>query len=164
VCLIEKNQPTEPDTPTDRLHKIPHEYRKYTKLFAEELENGVPEYSKWDYAIDLIDGTNPTFTKIYPLNITQLETLREYIDDIMRKGHIRESISEAGYPIIFVPKKNGKLRLVVNYRRLNEITIKDRTLLPLVDELRDRLTGKQFFTMLDLKGAYSLIQIKEGDE
>ena len=65
---------------------------------------------------------------------------------------------------MFVPKKNGKLRLVVDYRKLNAITKKDRTPLPLVDELRDRLTGKQWFTTLDLKGAYNLIRMKEGDE
>jgi hypothetical protein len=65
---------------------------------------------------------------------------------------------------MFVLKKNGKLQLVINYRQLNKITIKDRTPLPLITEIRDRLTGANWFTALDLKGAYNLIRICEGDE
>ena len=65
---------------------------------------------------------------------------------------------------MFIPKKNGKLRLIVDYRWLNNLTVKDRTLLPLITELKDCLQGKQIFTALDLKGAYNLICIKEGDE
>ena len=65
---------------------------------------------------------------------------------------------------MFVPKKNGKLRLVVDYRQLNEITRKDRTPLPLITELRDRLHGMNWYTALDLKGAYNLIRMKQGHE
>jgi hypothetical protein len=83
---------------------------------------------------------------------------------MLEKGYIRPSTSAAEYPIIFIKKKNSKLHLVVNYRRLNAITKKDRTPLPLIDELRDQLTGKQIFTTLNLKGAYNLIRIKEGNE
>ncbi|KAI7759627.1 hypothetical protein LZL87_014268 [Fusarium oxysporum] len=66
--------------------------------------------------------------------------------------------------MFFVPKKNGKDRPVVDYRPVNARTIKDRTPLPLITELKDRLQGKKIFTALDLKGAYNLIRIKEGDE
>ena len=63
-----------------------------------------------------------------------------------------------------MPKKNGKLRLCVDYQQLNKITIKNRYLLPLISELCDRLQGAQWFTALNLKGAYNLIWIKEGEE
>ncbi|KAJ0128324.1 hypothetical protein HZ326_28582 [Fusarium oxysporum f. sp. albedinis] len=66
--------------------------------------------------------------------------------------------------MFFVPKKNGKDRPVIDYRPVNAKTIKDRTPLPLITELKDRLQGKKIFTALDLKGAYNLIRIKEGDE
>ena len=148
----------------DRMTNVPQEYRKYTKLYAENPEGGIPEHSQWDHEIKLIDGKNPTFHRIYNLTETQLETLREYLQENLDKGYIRESTSSAGYPVMFVPKKNGKLRLVVDYRQLNDITVKDRTPLPLITELRDRLHGKKYFTALDLKGAYNLIRMAKGEE
>ncbi|EXV01030.1 reverse transcriptase domain protein [Metarhizium robertsii] len=158
------NNDKSPITKEERLKNIPKEYRKYEKLFAEELETGLPEHSQWDHQIELINGKSTTFHKIYNLNAKELEALREYIDEMLAKGYIRASTSEAGYPVMFVPKKNGKLRLVVDYRRLNDITMKDRTPLPLISELRDRLHGMNWFTAVDLKGAYNLIRIKEGHE
>jgi hypothetical protein len=67
----------------------------------------------------------------------ELASIREYIDVNIKKKFIRPSESLAGYPIIFVPKKNGKLRLCVDYQKLNDITIKNRYLLPNIIELRD---------------------------
>ncbi|RFU77263.1 reverse transcriptase domain [Trichoderma arundinaceum] len=154
-----KNNPEE-----TRLAPIPRQYRKYKKLFKETLETGLPEHSEWDHEIVLKDGASPKFHKIYNLNETELKFLREWLDDQLKKGYIRVSTSSAGYPVMFVPKKNGKLRLVIDYRQLNEVTIKDRTPLPLITEIRDRLTKAQWFTALDLKGAYNLIRIKEGHE
>jgi hypothetical protein len=150
--------------PDDRLRNVPAQYRVYEKLFAEELETGLPEHSQWDHEIWLKDGTSTTFHPIYNLNEAQLHELKSYLEEMLRKGYIRISKSEAGYPVMFVPKKNGKLRLVVDYRRLNDITVKDRTPLPLINELKDRLHGMKYFTALDLKGAYNLIRIKEGHE
>lgn len=147
----------------DRLRNVPEEYRTYEKLFSEELETKVPQHSRWDHEIWLKSEDLP-FQKIYNLNEKELNTLKEYLETELAKGNIRISTSSAGFPVMFVPKKNGKLRLVVDYRRLNALTIKDRTPLPLITELKDRLQGKQIFTALDLKGAYNLIRIKEGDE
>ena len=65
---------------------------------------------------------------------------------------------------MFVPKKNGKLRLYIDYRQLNDITIKDRTPLPLITEIKDRLYQAKWFSKIDLKGAYNLIRIKEGQK
>ena len=65
---------------------------------------------------------------------------------------------------MFIPKKNGKLRLVINYRQLNEIIIKDRTLLPLITEIKDRLQGANWFTALNLKDRYHYVRIKLGYE
>ncbi|KAM5353667.1 hypothetical protein ACJ41O_000317 [Fusarium nematophilum] len=148
----------------ERLKNIPPQYRIYEKLFREELETGLPEHTHYDLEIEFIDGKQPGFSKLYPLNEAQLPVLKQYIEENIRKGYIRESKSSVGYPVMFVPKKNGKLRLCVDFRLLNEITVKDRTPLPLIGELKDRLFGKRFFTALDLKGAYNLIRIKEGHE
>ncbi|KAF4339822.1 pol poly [Fusarium beomiforme] len=165
--LLKEQDPRKEETDSnkdqDRLRNIPKEYRIYDKLFKEELDTGIPEYSLWDHEILLTDENLP-FQKIYPLNQTELEALREYLDEMLKKGYIRESSSSAGSAMFFVPKKTGKPRPVIDYREVNKRTIKDRTPLPLITELKDRLQGKKIFTALDLKGAYNLIRIKEGDE
>jgi hypothetical protein len=72
---------------------------------------------------------------IYPLSQKELAVLEEYIKENLKKGNIEYSKSSAGYPILFVPKKGGELRIYVDYRQLNDITIKDRHLLPLINEI-----------------------------
>ncbi|KAL6362465.1 hypothetical protein LRP88_03747 [Fusarium phalaenopsidis] len=146
--LAPQKKPQDNPEEEERLKNIPWQYRIYKKLFAEELETGLPEHTHYDLEIEFIDGKQPGFSKLYPLNEAQLP----------------ESKSSVGYPVMFVPKKNGKLRLCVDFRMLNAITVKDRTPLPLISELKDRLFGMKYFTALDLKGAYNLIRIKEGHE
>ena len=90
--------------------------------------------------------------------------LRDYLEQALSKGWIRHSTSPAGAPILFVPKKDGSLRLCVDYRALNNITIKNRHPLPLIDETLTRLTRAKYFTKLDLKDAYHRLRIKQGDE
>ena len=90
--------------------------------------------------------------------------LREYLRDALAKGWIRESSSPAGAPILFAPKKDGELRLCVDYRGLNKITKKNRYPLPLIGEILDRLSKAKVYTKLDLRNAYHRIRIREGDE
>ena len=137
---------------------------KYRKLFQLELETGLPKHQPWDHEIKLKDRTTPEFFPICRLNQKQLQTLKEYLEENLGKGYIRPSVSPAGYPFFSVPKKNEKERPVIDYRQLNDITIKNRYPLPLITELRDRLQGAEWFTKLDLLGAYNLIRIKEGNE
>src|SRR5919205_625590 len=125
---------------------------------------GQPEHKPWDLAIPRKEGTHPTFKKTYKMNPAQFEAVREYVEEGLRKGHIRESHSPAGYPVLTVPKKNGKQRVCVDYRQLNEITIKDRMPLPRIDEMMDQIHGSLIFTSFDLIAAYARIRIKEGDE
>jgi hypothetical protein len=94
----------------------------------------------------------------------ELQELDKYLKENLAKGFIRESESSAGFPILFVRKKDGSMRLCVNYRNLNKITIKNRYPLPNISELQDRLSGAKFFTALDLRGAYNLIRMKKGEE
>jgi hypothetical protein len=91
--------------------------------------------------------------------------LKEYLNEMLVTGKIRPSKSPAGAPILFVPKAHGRgLRLCVDYRGLNRVTILNRYPLPLMNELRDRIQGSKIFTKLDLKSGYNLIRIKKGDE
>jgi transposase InsO family protein len=143
----------------------PPEYQEFEPLFKEELDmKALPEHQLWDHEIPLEPGTKPVCRPIYSLSEKELKVLREYLDENQKKGFIRPSTSPAGYPIIFVPKKDGKLRLCVDYRQLNSITIKNRYALPLISELHDRIRGAKWFTTLDLRGAYNLVRMKHGEE
>ena len=143
---------------------IPEELSQFRRLFEEELDSPLPEHQPWDHSIPLLPDTTPPFGPIYSLTEKETQELREYLDVNLRKGFIRPSTSSAGAPILFVPKKNGKLRLVVDYRRLNAITNKNRYPLPLINEIPDKLRAAKWYTKLDLRGAYNLIRMKEGEE
>lgn len=145
--------------------EIPEPYKKFEHLFQEVVdEQALPKHQPWDHEIVLQEGKTPTFGPIYQLSDRELMVLREYIDKSLAKGYIRPSKSPAGYPIMFVPKKDGTDRLCVDYRQLNDITVKNRYPLPNIKELRDRLSRAKIFTALDLRDGYHLIRIKEGEE
>ena len=125
----------------------------------------LPPHRSFDHAIDLQEGTKPPWGPLYALSEKELTALREYRDEMLQFGKIRPSKSPAGAPILLVPKPHGRgLRLCVDYRGLNRITILNRYPLPLMNELRDRVQGATLFTKIDLKSGYNLIRVKEGDE
>jgi hypothetical protein len=147
------------------LKRIPAAYKEYEPLFQEgPRSEALPKHQPWDHEIPIEEGKSPTFGPIYQLSEKELGVLKGYIDENLEKGFIRPSTSSAASPILFVPKKDGSLRLCVDYRQLNSITIKDRYALPLIHELHDRIRGCTHFTTLDMRGAYNLIRMKEGDE
>ena len=98
------------------------------------------------------------------MSAQQLDLLNKYLKKMHQQGKISESKSPAGAPILFVPKPDGSMRLCVDYRQLNKLTIANKYPLPLMTELRDRVAGAKIFTKLDLKDGYHLLRIKEGDE
>jgi hypothetical protein len=124
---------------------------------ARPLPEGV------EHAIDLEPGQRPPFRPLYNLSATELKALRDYLEKALANGWIKRSASEAGAPILFVPKKDGSLRLCVDYRGLNAISIKNRHPLPLISETLDRLGGASVFSKLDLKDAYYRIPIRPSD-
>ena len=101
---------------------------------------------------------------MYPLSKLELEELKKYINENLDKGFIWPSSSPAGAGIFFVEKKDHTLRPCIDYRDLNKVTIKNRYPLPLIPELFQRLREARVFSKLDLRGAYNLIRIREGDE
>jgi hypothetical protein len=93
------------------------------------------KYQPWDYEIPFKEGISLTAIPIYSLSERELEALREYIEKNLVKGYIRSLKLPARYPMLFVPKKDGKLRMCVDYRKLNDIIIKNRYTLPLIHEM-----------------------------
>jgi len=143
---------------------LPECYKKFSHIFSKEKANILAEHRPYDMTIDLKPGTTPPFLPIYSLSEPELKELRSYIDDNLANGHIQHSKSPAGAPILFVKKKDGSLRMCVDYRKLNEITIKNRYPLPLITEILNRLSKSTIFTKIDLRGAYSLVRMNEDDQ
>ena len=118
----------------------------------------------FDYAIDLKPDTQPPWGPIYPLSQTELEALCKYLDDMLKQEKISTSKSPAGASFLFVPKPDGRLRLVVDYCGLNKVTIHNKYPIPLRTELRDQVCDAQIFISVDLKDGFHLIRVRKGDE
>ena len=147
------------------LKQIPAAYKEYESLFREGPENEeLPKHQPWDHEIPLVPGKTPMFGPLYQASGKELAAIKEFIDESLAKGSIRPSTSPASSPVLTVPKSNGKLRVCIDFRQLNDITVKDRYPLPLINELQDRFKGMQYFTGLDLQGAYHLVHIKKGEK
>jgi hypothetical protein len=147
------------------LDLVPEEFRQFLDIMGKEAADALPAHSSYDHEIRLKEGEKPPWGPIYPLSEIELGALREYLKEMLSTGKIRRSTSSAGAPILFVPKPHGRgLRLCVDYRGINRITIPNRYPLPLMQELQDRIQGAQFFTKIDLKNGYHLVRIKEGEE
>ena len=114
--------------------------------------------------INLEEGTQPSLRPIYSLSPSELEALRFYLDENLATGTIRPSKLPFGAPILFVKKKDGSLRLCVDYRGLNKITKKDKYPLPLISDLLDAPRTTQIYTKIDLWHIYNLVHIAPGDE
>ena len=144
---------------------IPDEYRDLAEVFSKAKSEELPPHrGSLDHAIPLEKDSKPVFGPIYNLSETELQVLREYIDEKLRNGFIRPSTSPFGSPVLFVKKPDGSLRLCVDYRALNRITIKNRYPLPLISELLDRFKGAKYFTRLDVREAFNRLRIALGDE
>lgn len=144
----------------DAPSELPPEILDFSDVLAAGDVAGRPLPEGVDYAINLEADQRPPFRPLYNLSARELEVLREYLDQALKNGWIQRSESEAGTPILFVLKKDGSLRLYVDYRGLNAITKKNRHPLPLISETLDRLGRAICFSILNLKDAYYRIPIK----
>ena len=127
-------------------------------------ERALPKHQLQDYKIKLIKGTELLYSPLYRTLEEDLRILKEFINKYLKKGYIRELSLPAGSLTLFVLKADSIKRLYIDYQRINNLTIKDRYILLLVDDLQDRLRGVKIFTQLDLQEGYHLIRMKEGKE
>jgi hypothetical protein len=148
----------------DLLAHVPIEHHGFSRLFLKSTSNVLSLHRPHDHEINLETGTSPPFGPMYNMTQAELLTLRDYIRENMANGFISASESLAGAPILFVKKSDGSLRLCVDYRKLNAITVKNQHPLPLFSETLMNLSKPKYFTELDLRSGYHQIRIKEGDE
>jgi len=147
-----------------QLEGLPKPYWQYKKLFEENKAEMLAPGRTFDHAINVKEGAEPPWGPIYPMSAHQLNELDEYINKILAQGKIGDCESPSGAPILFVPNPDGSLRLCVDYRNLNKLTILNKYPLPLMDELQDLVAGAKVFTKLDLKDGYHLSRMSKGDE
>jgi len=130
---------------------VPRQFHKYLKVFEKKESERMLTRKAWDHAIDLREGFVPKKGKIYPLSRVEREEVQEFVKNQLRKRYIRLSKSPQMSPVFFVPKKNGKKRMVQDYRYLNSWTIKNNYLLLLISDLIDSIGKKRVFTKMDLR-------------
>jgi hypothetical protein len=155
------DQPSLPPTAGDI---VPEEYHDYLHVFEGKENPGMPLHRHHDHRILLLEGKVPPFEPLRALDEGRRQALREYLETSLEQGWIRSSTSPAGAPIHFVKTKDGSLRLCVDYRGLNAMTMKDRIPLRLIGEALDRLANAKIYTKLDVKDAYHNLRIAKGDE
>ena len=130
-------------TSDDKIIPIPQEAKSLIKefqdIFPSTLPNNLPPKRTVDHSIELIPGSEPPSRPTYRLSYLEMNELKKQLSELLQKGFIRPSVSPFGAPVLFVHKKEGTLRLCVDYRALNKITIKNRYPLPRIEELMDRL-------------------------
>ncbi|KAJ6808834.1 uncharacterized protein M6B38_165845 [Iris pallida] len=141
---------------------FPRIVEEFKDVFPEELP-GLPPDRVVEFSIDLIPGAAPITKKIYPMNKEELAELNKQIKELLSKGFIQPSASPWGAPVLFVKKKDGTLRLVIDYRALNEVTIKNKYPLPRIDQLFDQLGEARVFSKIDLRSGYHQVKVKKED-
>uniref|UniRef100_A0A8C2EBD4 Gypsy retrotransposon integrase-like protein 1 n=1 Tax=Cyprinus carpio TaxID=7962 RepID=A0A8C2EBD4_CYPCA len=146
------------------LADVPEAYHDLRAVFSKSRASSLPPHRPYDCAIDLLPGTSPPKGHLYSLSGPEREAMERYIHDSLVAGIIRPSSSPAGAGFFFVEKKDGSLRPCIDYRGLNDITVKNRYPLPLMSSAFELLQGATIFTKLDLRSAYHLVRIREGDE
>ena len=144
---------------------LPEYIRPFTHLFNKKKFKKLPKRHEQDHEINLIDKASKELNaKAYAMTLKEEEALNQWLDEQLKAGLIIESKSRYAAPYFYIPKKDGSLQLVQDYRKLNQVTIKDKTPLPLIGEVINKLKKAKYFNKLDLIWEYNNVRIKEGDE
>jgi hypothetical protein len=143
--------------------EIFEKYKDFADVFDKVNANKLSEHDSQDHAINTKSKMS-SFESIYNLSMTELELFREYLDEFLTKEFIVLSSSFVDASILFVKKSKDDLRLCVNYKELNAITIKNRYSISLINQLLNRFNDVKKFTKLNIQTTYNFIRIKKEDE
>jgi hypothetical protein len=135
---------------------------EYPDVFPEELP-GMPPDRDIEFSIELLPGTAPISKRPYRLDAKDLVEVKKQIEELLEKGFIRPSSSSWGAPVLFVSKKDGSRRMCVDYRSLNEVTIKNKYPLLRIEDLFDQMKGTKIFSKIDLRSGYHRLKIRAED-
>ncbi|WMV43384.1 hypothetical protein MTR67_036769 [Solanum verrucosum] len=135
---------------------------EFPEVFPEDLP-GVPPEREINFGIDLLPDTQPISIPPYRMAPAELKELKEQLKDLLDKGFIRPSISPWGALVLFVKKKDGSLRMCIDYKQLNKVTIKNKYPIPRIDDLFDQLQGASHFSKIDLRSGYHQLRVRDSD-
>ncbi|KAA3484533.1 DNA/RNA polymerases superfamily protein [Gossypium australe] len=135
---------------------------EYSDVFLEELPR-LPPVREVEFGIELVSGTAPISVAPYRMAPLELKELKVQLKELMDKGFVRPSYSSWGSPMLFVKKKDGSMRLCIDYRQLNKVTVKNKYHLPRIDDLFDQLKGATVFSKIDLRSDYYQLRVNEQD-
>lgn len=161
--LEASNSPLSVVSPPD-LSAVPPEYDDIQEVFSKDRAQSLPPHRLYDCAIDLLPGAPLPSSRLYNLSRPERGTMEKYIRESLAAGLIRPSSSPVAAGFFFVSKKDKTLRPCIDYRGLNAITIKNKYPLPLINSAFEPPHGATIFSKLDLRNAYHLVRIREGDE
>ena len=135
---------------------------EFPDVFPEEIP-GLPPIREVEFTIELFSVTAPISIAPYRMAPTELGKLKLQLQELLSKGFIRPSVSPWGAPVLFMKKKDGSLRMCIDYKRLNHVTIKNKYPLPRIDEFFDQLQGAAYFSKIDLRSGYHQLRVRESD-
>jgi hypothetical protein len=135
---------------------------EFPDVFPNDISD-VPPEREVEFTIDVVPGTKPVSMAPYRMSATELNELKKQIEELLEKRFIRPSVSPWGAPVLLVKKKDGSMRLCVDYRQLNKVTIKNKYPLSRIDDLMDQLVGAAMFSKIDLRSGYHQIRVKADD-
>ncbi|GJZ99883.1 putative reverse transcriptase domain-containing protein [Tanacetum coccineum] len=134
----------------------------FVEVFPDDLK-GLPPQRQVEFRIELIPGATPVAKSPYRLAPSKMQELSEQLKELQDKGFIRPSHSPWGAPVLFVKKKDGSMRMCIDYHELNKLTVKNRYPLPRIDDLFDQLQGARYFSKIDLRSGYHQLRVHEDD-
>jgi hypothetical protein len=162
--MLDEFEPEEATKLVTSLECIRRVLEEFPDVMPEDLPEDLPPRRRVDHAIEVMPGVAPPAKAPYRMSHEELKEFKVQLEELLTKGYIKPSKSPYGAPVLFVHKKDGTLRMCVDYRALNKATVKNRYPLPHIDDLFDHLSETKVFSRIDLRLGYYQIRIAEGDE
>lgn len=162
LCVIQASSIAPVDTLNNKSQNLVHNLlSQYADVFKEPTE--LPPIRSHDHKIPLLKGSQPINQRGYRVPFIQKTEIEAQVKEMLKTGTIQPSTSSFASPVILVKKKDGSWRMCVDYRKLNDVTVKNKYPIPLIDELLDELKGARWFTKFDLRVGYHQIRVAEED-
>jgi hypothetical protein len=123
----------------------------------------MPPDREVEFVIDILPGTAPISKRLYRMSVEELKELKKQLTELQEAGYVCPSSSPWGAPVLFVQKKGGSQRMCVDYKSLNDVTIKNKYPLPRIEDLLDQMRGARVFSKIDLRSGYHQMKIRPSD-